>query len=228
MNKIISMSAFGTDTKYFVGAQRQAELAQKNYPDWQIRIYTNNLSLLNNINDNVEVIEVNESSWGPFWRFDPLFEDDNNITIVRDSDDRITLREVMAVEEWLNSDAVLHIIKDHEAHFQFPIMAGLFGFKGRLHESLYKIMQDFKFKHQYYLSDQIFLRDYVYPRYSSSCLSHTFISGWFSQSRNNLINKYCFCGNGYDENDNPIYPESLDSKIDYSKNIVFDGGKLTE
>jgi hypothetical protein len=227
MNKIFSMSVFGNDLRYYIGAKKQADLAKKLYSDWEIRIYTENPALLIDLDPTVKIIVVSENTWGPFWRFEPLFENKDNITIVRDSDDRITFREIAAVQEWLNSDKSFHIIKDHEAHFEFPIMAGLFGFKGKLDNDLYEQMKISKIEAQYYLSDQIFLRDFVYPKIKDKILMHSLDTGWFGESRKNLINKYCFCGNGYDHNDIPIYPETKNSKIDFTQNIVFDGGKLT-
>lgn len=227
MNKIFSMSVFGNNLKYYIGAKRQADLAKKLYPDWEIRIYTENPALLTDLDPTVKIIIVSENTWGPFWRFEPLFENKDNITIVRDSDDRVTFREVAAVQEWLDSDKSFHIIKDHEAHFEFPIMAGLFGFKGKLDNDLYEKMKIFKTEAQYYLSDQIFLRDFVYPKIKDEILMHSLDAGWFGKSRKNLVNKYCFCGNGYDHNDIPTYPEARNSKIDFTQNIVFDGGKLT-
>jgi hypothetical protein len=228
MNKIFSMSAYGKQAKYFIGAKRQTELANKYYPDWQVRIYTDSPQEFKDIESSAKIIHIDENTWGPFWRFDPLFENKDNITIVRDSDDRITVREVAAVKEWLESDKTFHIIKDHDAHFEFPIMAGLFGFKGMLDSSVRHQMNVFKTYNQYYLSDQIFLRDHVYPIVYFRTLFHSLNEGWFSETRKRLINPYCFCGNGYDEQDIPIYPASINLKIDYSKNLVFDGGRLTD
>jgi hypothetical protein len=33
--------------------------------------------------------------------------------------------------------------------------------------------------------------------------------GWFKETRQQLVNPYDFCGNGYDENDMPMYPPTL-------------------
>lgn len=224
-NKIISMSAFGNDNRYFKGAIRQTELAKANYPDWEVRIYTDNSDKFNDIKNNANIIQIDEDSWGPFWRFAPLFESEDNITIIRDSDDRITIREVLAVYEWIESDKRFHTMKDHEAHFEYPIMAGLFGFKGKMDDTLKTIMKIFKFTARYYLSDQVFLKNYVYPKYNSSFLLHSLHDGWFAETRSKLKNRYCFCGNGYDENDYPIYPDSPGGQVE---KIVFDGGKLTD
>jgi hypothetical protein len=226
--KIFSMSVFGEDNRYIVGAKRQIELAEKYYPEWNIRLYVDNANNFKDVQHRVDLIEVPDGSWGPFWRFQPLFEDDNNIVIVRDSDDRITIREFLAVKEWLKSNKSFHMIKDHQAHFDFPIMAGLFGFKGKFNSELKDIMIKFQNEHKYYLSDQFFLRDFILPQIQNDYLLHNLNEGWFKETKDKLVNRYCFCGNGYDEHDNPIYPDFLPSEIDYSQNVKFNEGILTE
>jgi len=210
--KIFSMSVFGNDSRYFIGAYKQVELAKKYYSDWEIRIYTDNIKMFDFKDNQIKIFEILDNSWGPFWRFYPLFEDENNITIVRDSDDRITKREVLSVQEWLESEKKFHIIKDHEGHFQFPIMAGLFGFKGKFNFDLLQILNKYKHEHKYYLSDQFFLKDFIYPEIKDSIMIHSLNEGWFGESRKNLLNEEFFCGQGYSENNSALYPKSLSAK----------------
>jgi hypothetical protein len=40
-------------------------------------------------------------------------------------------------------------------------------------------------------------------------LIHSMHEGWFGETRKKLINPYDFCGNGYDENDMPLYAPTL-------------------
>jgi hypothetical protein len=46
--------------------------------------------------------------------------------------------------------------------------------------------------------------------------------GWFGETRKKLKNKYSFCGNGYYENDMPVYPDSLAAAT------TFDSSKLSD
>jgi protein O-GlcNAc transferase len=225
---IISMSVFGNNNRYIVGAKRQIELAKKYYDNWTIRLYVDNIDNFKDLEKDIQLVEVKNNLYGVFWRFEPLFESENNITIIRDSDDRISLREYLAVQEWLVSDKLFHNIKDHDAHYEYPIMAGLFGYKGKFNSSTYEIMKLHALQNKFYLSDQFFLRDFIFPQVIDSVMLHSLNEGWFSETRKRLINPYCFCGNGYDEQDIPIYPASINSKIDYSKDLVFDGGRLTD
>jgi hypothetical protein len=209
MNKIISMSIWGDNPRYIIGAQRQIQLAKKYYPEWIVRIYTDNVNNFQEI-ENVQLIEVKEKTSGYFWRFRALFEDETNVVLVRDSDARTTIREKLAVDEWLKSDKNFHTFRDHEAHYEFPIIAGNFAFKGKLPNSLYDIMKLFEEKTNYYTNDQVYLRDYVWGFVESNSMIHSMNDvGWFSETRNKLKNKFCFCGNGYTEEDMPLYPNSL-------------------
>lgn len=230
MNKIFSMSVWGSNPRYTVGAKRQIELCKKYLPEWKIRLYTPDKS--HYINDGIDIVEVKDGSYGVFWRFFPMFEDVNNIVLSRDTDSRLTLREVRCIEEWINSDKILHTFKDHEAHYEFPIIAGGFGYKGMLSNELLNLMNIIMKQSPVYLMDQIYLRDYVWPTVEHNSLVHSMRdSGWFSDTRKKLINKYSFCGNGYDENDMPLFPESLDNIQNFKPSQVseiykFDFGLL--
>lgn len=230
MKKYISLSVWGDKPRYVIGAQRQIQLASEFYPDWKVLIYTDNPEPYKNYT-NAETIVRNTDMNGVFWRFEPLFEDDGNIVIVRDSDGRITFREALAVNIWINSRERFHIFRDHEAHNEFPIIACAFGLKGKLNDHLKTVMDRFVEQPFYYTNDQVFLRDFVYPDISSDVLIHSYNSGWFGATRKCLVNSYSFCGNGFDENDMPIYPptlaecksfnqSTLDKKYKFDKGIL--------
>lgn len=229
MKKIVSISSYGDNPRYIVGAHRQYQLAKRFYPGWEFRAYVDNPA--NYKMPGAKIIQVNDGSHGVFWRFEPLFEDANNLVIVRDSDGRITEREFMAVKEWENTTNAFHVYRDHEAHFEFPVIACAFGFRGRLSAELHTIMREFATKTNYYTNDQVFLRDFVWPHVQENALIHSMHTGWFGETRKRLVNPYCFCGNGYDENDMPLYPGSLtemkgfDAKKVDSK-FKFDGGRM--
>jgi hypothetical protein len=227
MNKIISMSVWGDSPRYIVGAKRQVELAKKYFPDWKTIIYTDNAKNFLDIEDQVEIIEVKESTSGYFWRFRPMFENEDNIVLIRDSDGRITIREAMAVEEWLNSSKSFHTFRDHEAHYEFPIIACAFGYKGKLPNHLLSMMEYFEENYFYYTNDQVYLRDYVWDYVKDNSLVHSMMDeGWFKDTRKNLINKFSFCGNGWDENDMPLYPEKIGGSLDNAS--PFDEGVIYE
>ena len=65
-------------------------------------------------------------------RFLPTLDPQVDIFLSRDLDSAITSREVEAVEEWLNSEKTLHVMRDHRLHSQ-PMLGGLWA--ARLTES---------------------------------------------------------------------------------------------
>jgi len=207
--KIVSTSEYGNNIRYVFGAIRQYELTKEFYPDWTYRIYTDDRKRYEKLMPDAQIIEVKDNSHGVFWRFLPLFEDQDNIVIVRDADGRISQREQKAVNEWVDSSKAFHIYRDHEAHYEFPIIACAFGFKGKLPDYILDVMNKFMFNTNYYTNDQVYLRDYIYPYVKETTMIHCMKEGWFKDTRLKLKNKYSFCGNGYDEHDMPLYPGSM-------------------
>lgn len=213
MNKIISISLWGDKPQYCVGAIKNAELAKRLMPEWKCRIfidgsvpveYQEKLYSM----DNVELAEVDtEGIFGAFWRFYSMFENEDNITISRDSDSRISEREVRCINEWLQSDKKFSIIRDHERHYDWPILAGMWGVKGSLGDTVYEKMNDYVSRH-FYTADQIFLKDVVWDIAKDDCFIHGFKEiEWMNNSRNKD-----FIGQGYNEYDQPIYSGEIDGK----------------
>jgi protein O-GlcNAc transferase len=217
MNKIISISVWGDSPRYCVGAIRNAEIAQKLLPDWKCRIFVDNTVPTKYINqlhvmENVEVAEVDDKRvFGAFWRFYSMFESEDNITISRDSDSRISEREIKVINEWLTSNKKFSIIRDHDRHYDWPILAGMWGMKGTLEESLLDKMIEYS-KNHFYTIDQIFLAKEIWPIAQNDCFIHGFKEiKWMTESKEQI--KHHFIGQGYDENDNPIYDYSDSGSI---------------
>lgn len=230
--KIISISVWGDDKRYSYGALKQYELIKQFFPEFTLRLYVDQLDKFKDFPKDIELIQAGHTNtYGMFWRFLPLFESEDNIVLVRDSDSRISKREVRAVREWLDSDKSLHSIRDHIGHLEFPLMGGLFAFKGKLDSSIKDEMKNFMHYNQKYLSDQIFLRDHVFPVYENDVVIHTYKEGWFGESKIKLKNPYSFCGNGYNEKDMPLYSFQIDDTFDHTKlteDFKFDLGELNE
>ena len=109
MKKIVSFSLWGEDPKYTIGAIENAKLVNEIYQGWIGRFYCGKSVPENIINSlkntpNTEVIIMDEDGdWtGMFWRF--LACKDGDVMISRDTDSRLSLREKLAVDEWLKSD----------------------------------------------------------------------------------------------------------------------------
>lgn len=207
MAKIISISVWGKSASYSVGAIKNAELAQTLFPDWKCRIFLDGTVPTNYVEHlmkmpNVEIAQVdNPSIFGAYWRFYSMFQSDDDIVISRDSDSRLSERELRCVNEWIESDKKFSIIRDHHRHYDWPMLAGMWGMKGKLDDNILLIMEKYA-QHHFYTSDQIFLRDVVWNIAENDSMIHGVLEiDWMKKTRdgNNFI------GQGYDENDIPIY-----------------------
>jgi hypothetical protein len=212
MQKIISFSLWGTDLKYCVGAIRNAQLAEKYFPEWECRFYCGRdvpgiyISALNAFdNTKVWIRPETDFTFGAFWRFDAMKP--GTIVLSRDCDSRLSAREKQIVDEWLASDAKLSVIRDHANHYEFPILAGMWGIKDGLDKDM--IEQQSKYnKHHTYLMDQFWLRDYVWPNLQHTVMLHGIKETMWMRNSYESIGKD-FIGQTYDGNDIPVYNQAL-------------------
>ena len=198
MKRIVSLSVFGENPRYLEGAKRQFELAKYWYPGWEFRLYIDDASRIDLPGANV--IEMKEGD-GTYGRLFPLFEE--AVVIVRDADSRITAREAMAVFEWMESGMKFHLIHDHVLHHR-PVMAGAFGVVGPLPASLALSMGRIMSRPFKYGNEEDWLASELYPLIGGDVMAHN-NRGWFGESRKHMANPYEFVGNGFDENDWPLY-----------------------
>lgn len=208
MTKIISYSLWGNDTKYTLGAIRNAELAKDIYPGWICRFYTGDdvsKDIENQLLDNgAEVCRMDGSDWnGMFWRF--FAADDSHVMISRDTDSRLGLREKAAVDEWLASDKDFHIMRDHPYH-QTEILGGMWGVRGGLLNGIKDMIANYNTREydNKYQVDQNFLRETIYPLIKDKSMVHDeYFQGMpFPTQRKDAQD---FVGQVYDENEVPQF-----------------------
>ena len=178
LKKVISFSLWGDKKIYQVGAIRNIKLAQQFYPDFECWFYihmeTISIDFINEIEkfDNVKIImkSGNLSVIKPrMWRFETIDHPDVCINLSRDLDTEILLREKLAVDEWINSNYDLHIMRDHPWH-KYEIQAGMFGVKKT--NITWKDKIDNFVQTSDYIYDQEFLRHYIYPLYLNNSMIH--------------------------------------------------------
>ena len=187
MKKIISFCLYGSKYLYCSGLIENIDLINKKYKDWEIYVYYSNipekiLSILKN-KTNTYLFECkhNGYNWeGMFWRFYPIQNKDIDIFLSRDADSRITEREMKFVNEWLNSDKIFHIIRDHQGH-RIEILGGTFGVKVKEFNKIYNLKNIDYYKEIFYDRfsknqdrdpDQIFLQEYVWPLIKNNNMAH--------------------------------------------------------
>ena len=161
------------------------------FPGWKIYLYLDtrlNGSDVHNIitsfhSDIVTIVwktnNVSHSShFGHTWRFLVADNEKCDRWIVRDTDDRMSIRTLQAVLDWIWSGRSFHIMRDHVLH-DGPILAGLFGgVKGclgdgiKMEDLLAKYFSKLESKPDDFWSDQNFLAEVVFPRIRNSFLVH--------------------------------------------------------
>lgn len=136
--KVISFCLWGNIKKYTVGLIENIKLASILYPDWVCWVYIHEISVNQDYIEhlktfpNVKIIlkkdEKIRSTRFMLWRIEPILNENVERFISRDIDTRIQIREVLVVNEWIESNKTLHIIRDHPQHYP-KILGGMYGVK---------------------------------------------------------------------------------------------------
>ena len=138
MKNVITFSLWGNESRYTIGSIKNAILAQTFYPSFECWFYIHKESVPLNIIEQLDSLPNTKlifktgdllKSKPMCWRFEAIDEPDVEVMMPRDTDTRIFLREKLAVDEWLNSDKTLHIMRDHKKYHKHKIFGGMFGIK---------------------------------------------------------------------------------------------------
>ena len=235
--KIISFIIWENKPEQVVGALANAIYAAEVYPDWICRFYATKSLDKESVKRlgemaHVEVVPIDTHPTdykNTLYRFLPAGEPDVNVMISRDVESRISYREKYAVDEWLESDRMFHVMHDHP-NFAGYVLPGCWGVKNKTLVGIGSLIR-------YYLQsvvnrpwegiaaldegsiiyrkgvDRNFLETVVYPMIDVTCMRHD------NHNRNafgNLIGKRFptrresgegYVGEIFDIEDNPINPE---------------------
>ena len=181
MKRVISYSLWGDKPIYMVGAIENAKDAITMYPDFECWFYIHRPTVPEAVIDelskfsNVKIILKDgdlSSSRAMTWRFEAIDDPDVEIMMSRDTDSRFLLREKLAVEAWIASGNLFHIMRDHP-HHAFVILGGMFG--TRKIPSIPSWISLIKNIHQTSPRDydQIFLKESIYPLIKHSVTIHS-------------------------------------------------------
>lgn len=181
MKKVISFCLWSDIPRYNIGAIKNAELAEKYYPDFECWFYIHKnsvpsetiISLKNMKNVKIILQEIDIISPNLFmsWRFYPYDEPDVELFMSRDTDTRILQREQLAVREWLDTPKILHIMRDCPCHYP-RILGGMFGLRKIPNFSDMKGHIESYFSKNSTKDDQNFLVDIIYPITKENVLVH--------------------------------------------------------
>jgi len=224
--KVFSFCIYGDKKKYCQGLVENIKIINKDFPDYEIWIYTGTNVPQNYLDEyknlpNTRLIYTNETGASLMcYRFFPI--DDQLVTLqfTRDADSRIGERDKWAINEFIKSDKTFHIIRDHYWHKR-RITSGLMGIK----RDAFPIEKNIKIEELYnnwsndisinkikndYDTDQLFNETIVYPLVKDNALIHSNIIGFKGENVTSidhpLTDETLFMGNVVDyENDNQVY-----------------------
>jgi protein O-GlcNAc transferase len=185
--KVISFNLWGNNPTYTIGAIRNAEQAKNIYPDFECWFYIHKDSvpqkIINELQkfDNVKIIFKNGDlniCKPMMWRFEAIDDPEVEIMMSRDTDTRFWLREKLAVEEWLQSGKLFHIMRDHPFH-KPKISGGMFGTRKIPQIKNWKVLIDnydqrksYGYIQKNYGYDQNFLEEFIYPEIKDNSIIH--------------------------------------------------------
>lgn len=205
MKKVVAFSLWGDNPKYCIGAIKNVLAAKEHYPGWECWFYCGRSvpsEIIQSLKSNgarVIMKEVDGDWTGMFWRFEPIADPTVEVMISRDTDSRLSRREAAAVNEWLESNELFHVMRDHPAH-STEILGGMWGAKKPVLGDMMQLMKAYV-KGNFWQVDQNFLREVVWPRvaYTTHTNDEFFAKKQFPEVRVG----YEFVGQVYDENDIP-------------------------
>jgi hypothetical protein len=179
MARVFSFSLFGSADKYCKGIIRNIELIQVAFPSWKIWIHIGNdvpeniIHILSSY-PSVKLILTNEVGMvNKFYRFFPIDDPNVDICCIRDADSRVLERDVGCIEDFLESDKLFHIIRDHPNHHH-PILAGTISIKKGLVNNIHGLFCQYREKNDVttFWNDQDFLKSIFYPRVLAVSMIH--------------------------------------------------------
>ena len=199
-HNVIAYSLFGKGTRWNSGkGEKYREcvtiLAKQIktlplYKDWIIRIYHDNGELANVIesdhkgNEQVQFCNIQEISnytdmkllLGIFWRFLPIGDPTVDISCYRDLDSDLTMREIIAVQEWLSSNKTFHFMRDHPWH-DIRVLAGMWCFRNHVKREfgkqlLVEMINFAKTLSRHSHDDQTVLNKIIWDKYGHDSIQH--------------------------------------------------------
>ena len=234
MKKVVSFCLWGTNPHYLDGALLALASAREFYPGWEYWFY-----LTEDVPEQTataltegggHVIRKRRGEGRPggaascefepaFWRFLPASDPEVGLLLVRDTDSPVTPREVAAVNEWLASDKLVHIMRDHPKH-EYPMLAGMWGCRTSCLRNINERIDRWK-RFDYYGCDQKFLGTVIYPLILNKAWIHSECIKFLNeqihpfpyQDQNNS-----FIGISYTGDD-----QRLDLQMRYMKEWIDDG-----
>ncbi len=219
MKKLISLSLWGNNKVYTIGAVRFAEQSIAIFPEWEVRFYVsaevprNIVSRLREL--GCQIIEMQKGNdWaGLFWRYYPIVENNYDYCIFRDCDCRPTMEEKIEVDKWIESGKGVGTIHGHPYHFTVPILGGLFGMKKNACTEFGSLLK--KWQHvSEYQDDQKFLTSQIFPLVMDDIHDSDMLA-------KKPLPNFAFLGEPFNEHDEPINNNFREIQKNYYDTVIF-------
>jgi len=220
--KVISFCLWGDKPQYKIGAIKNIKLAKEIYPDWRCWFFMNEdeywryddafKNTIFELGGSFQIFPHYKQHHLMLARFlainiKPSKWADVEVMLSRDCDSRLSLREKLAVDEWIASDKGFHTMHDH-FHHSVPILGGMFGIKSDVISDMSILIDNWlkiprRDNGQYWQIDQEFLTNIIWPKVQNNIMNHAdfHTNIWpgipFKSKRNGRE----FVGATYDEND---------------------------
>lgn len=175
---VIAFSLWGDGPVYTEGAIINAEISRYIYGDWTCRFYCDN-SVPKSVTQRLaalgaQVVTVDDELKkvpGGLWRF--FASDDPAVDrfLCRDCDSRLNTQERVAVDEWIESGKLFHVMRDHVYHMEL-ILAGMWGGVASALPNLRELATKHWLFNRNRWSDQYFLWGIVWPLVRDDVFSH--------------------------------------------------------
>lgn len=181
MVNVFSFCLYGPENpRYHEGLMENLQIIRQYFPNWRVFVYVGadiTEERIQSILSYPQVILRKTEKLGAPNMIDRFFAIDEpgvDIMFVRDADSRVHWKDRWAIQQFLKSDSVLHIIRDHKEHTS-PILGGLWGIRKvsgfSMRDEYAKYTEDTSLGHRW-AHDQNFLADIIYPRFLSQSLVH--------------------------------------------------------
>lgn len=175
--RVISYGLYGSNPKYTQGAIRNVELAKVYFPGWVCRFYVAQdvpedvKTALVGLGAELQDIPLGKGyASGMFWRFLVASDPTVDRFIIRDADSRLNSRERLAVEEWIDSQFPVHVMRDHVNHC-LPMNGGMWGATKEALPLMKEMVEAWNSRDEY-MADLYFLEEQVWPAVYNSHMAH--------------------------------------------------------
>jgi len=183
---VISYSLWGDHPRYLATALRNARIARDVYPGWTCRFHHDDtvpretLEGLAGVGAELRPMPRHVAMEGLMWRFLVAGDPEVDRFLVRDADSLLTVRERIAVDDWLASGRRFHLMRDWYSHTDL-VLAGLWDGCGGVLSGIAQEIDRFVGPNDLVdrKLDQRFLADVVWPSIRDDVLTHDDYFGCF-------------------------------------------------